>query len=156
MNWIGHVLFAFFISLILISSYIYITKTSVTSDFIISSSIFIVSVLIGSIIPDLDSPSSLFFRIFELIVGAAIAWFAVQTLGFTLTALALAFGVFVVFRLLAGLVIPRHRGFIHSLAFVVILLIPTYFLTSNVIITLGIFTGFWSHLWGDGIPFKVV
>lgn len=155
MNWIGHIVFAFFITLILLGTYTYITKTAITNEFIVVSLTFIVSAIIGSIVPDLDSPSSLFFRIFELIIAAVIAWFAIQTLGFTLNALLLALGVFVIFRLLAALIIPRHRGFIHSLVFMLILVVLLYFFTSNIIIAIGVVIGYWSHLLGDGVPFKV-
>lgn len=155
MNWIGHIIFAFFITLILLGTYTYITKTAITNEFIVVSLTFIVSAIIGSIVPDLDSPSSLFFRIFELIIAAIIAWFAIQTLGFIISALLLALGVFVIFRLLASLIIPRHRGFVHSLMFMLILAISLYFFISNIVIVAGFIVGFWSHLLGDGIPFKV-
>ena len=51
--------------------------------------------------------------------------------------------------------VTKHRGFVHSIAFTLILSFVVYGLTKNLGLAILNFMGMYSHLIGDKIPFKI-
>lgn len=52
--------------------------------------------------------------------------------------------------------LTKHRGIIHSIFFNVIYGGILFYLTQNIYISIIGFVGFYSHLWADEIPWKVI
>lgn len=122
------------------------------------SSLFIVSFIITvySILPDIDHPSGtmtwwfLGLGILGLVFSIILMFFQVNI---WLTILIVSV-LFLLLTFLAAHIIP-HRGFIHSISFGILAVLPLWYLFNNIFYCLLGYVVWHSHLIGDGYIFKL-
>ncbi|MBI4399948.1 metal-dependent hydrolase [Candidatus Micrarchaeota archaeon] len=130
-------------------------------------SITILLLVIGALIPDIDHEQSFATRVALLLATVLVMYvlskqleelskllfdnIIMQTIGVILAFIILNHVVNKFYRAVK----PVHRGFIHSYSAAVIFTIAVYTLTANAYATLLLVLGYISHLWADGLFFKV-
>jgi hypothetical protein len=153
----GHIIFAAILSFL----FIYLTIYLGFSWFDFSwKSIAIVSLIIVfySILPDIDHKNStitwIFFGIGILGLVVGIALLLVKSAK-PEPVLILAFStLFLVFTFVSGHFL-RHRGIIHTIQVGLIAALPVYFLFHSIFYCVLAYVVWHSHLFGDGLWFKV-
>lgn len=155
MNWLAHSFLSVFLSIIAVFGYVWYYSPTIDTSFFTSALIFVAMAGVGALVPDLDLPDSKFNQLLEFAVALVIAAGAVFFFGFTEQAFLYGIGAFVLFKLLFALIVPRHRGFVHSIIFMAAVTAGIFFVTRNVAISAGFLWGFSSHLLFDGCGLKV-
>lgn len=111
---------------------------------------------ISALVPDVDHRQSLIFRALNVILLIFIFGGAFTAYGFNLFAVGVAVVAFILwFIVISRIIIPHHRGFIHSLSFMAIWGLFIFIITNNWILTGCSIVGFWSHLLADFHPLKI-
>jgi hypothetical protein len=92
-----------------------------------------------------------------LLLTVLVVW-TISTYGFNPMHFGIALAIFLFWYFIASkLIVPRHRGIIHSITFDVILSILVFVAGGfNFMLALVFFTGFYSHLVCDGYFLKLV
>ena len=144
-NWIFHILIAVLLTLG-ISMFFHLNLPI----------IFFAALIIGAILPDLDSPTSKATQIMNGIAVVAISYILGEYFKwqFSLESTIITVVVYATFIIFVMLIRPEHRGILHSYFFAVVAGIGAFVLTGNYYVGLGIIAGCFAHLIGDGILVK--
>ena len=158
MNWFAHIIGGLlFVTLLLAVTGQFYIKFEQVLFLGLAYSLAVVS----SLLPDIDNRNSIMFRVvnillFIILYGSSFMTFGLGWGNWTL-AIVVPLMVFILwFVFLSRLLIPRHRGIVHSILTMLIWSSVVGVGTGNFILVVVALTGFWSHLVLDGIPFKVI
>jgi len=148
MNRYGHLIVAFIVAVLFIAATKHFYGWYVFS--ILEFALMITILLVYSLLPDLDSSSATITWAF---IGVGIAG-----LGISLVFLN-AFGIICFYALLVLTfvfsIFMKHRGFIHSITFGILISLPLFFVASYQEVILA-FVCFYSHLIADGKILKFI
>jgi hypothetical protein len=153
----GHIVFAFILNIIFISTSLYLGFSFIDFDI---KNIFLLSFIISfySILPDIDHRASYITHIFfgigilGLIIGILTFYFNFKEISPLL--IIILSTLFLMFTYFSSN-FAKHRGFIHSIPIGILGIIPIYFLFNNLYICVTGFIAWYSHLLGDGYWFKI-
>lgn len=155
MNWVGHTFVAGILTLIGIMVVFTVLDYPINQDSIIRTVLFSGTALLASIAPDFDTPKSKFAKLIEFIVLVLAGLLSFLIFGATIWAGVSFIVMFAIFKLVYALFVPSHRGFIHSIFFLVLATAVLYYLTHNIYIAGGFVWGFGLHLLVDGCGLKL-
>jgi hypothetical protein len=148
MNRYGHLIVAFIVAVLFIAAMKHFYNWYAFS--IVEVALMVAIVLVYSLLPDLDSTSATITWVF---IGIGIVG-----LGASLIYLN-AFGIICFYALLALTfvlsVFMKHRGFLHSIIFGILISLPLFVIASYPEVILA-FVCFYSHLISDGKILKVI
>ena len=146
-DWKRHLAYGVGIELVITFGLFFYQFSQITYIIIIQA---LMIILISPLVMDLDHHNSKLREIFVGggLIGSLIGYYAKiqKVLSFSLTFAAVSFSICYFFK---------HRGFIHSIPFVLIYGIGLYFLTKNINLTLIGSVGCYSHLFFDKLYFKL-
>ena len=166
MNWIGHMIFTFSITSLLLISALALGIIPTTMDNMLLVAGFITISTFSALIPDLDqkdSKMSQFIR-FTILIMAALG--AIFLLTDWLDRLLAFVGLYIIGRVLNWFMRPGHRGFVHSISFGLLLsgaIAGIFWMWKDgaynnqaIVLFAAIFWGYYMHLVGDGKFFKLI
>jgi hypothetical protein len=112
----------------------------------------------AALLVDVDQRNSLIWRLLNVLLLTVLIVWTISTYGFSLTHLGIAALIFLFWYFIASkLIVPRHRGIIHSILFDAVLSVFVFVASGfNFMLALVFFVGFYSHMVLDGYFFKWV
>lgn len=143
MNFLAHLIFG----VLLFTGLLYFIGYFSDNTNIYKLFVAYIILLTSSLVPDLDHRKSIIFQVFNVIIGILLFIWIVTTYGINLENMGIFLLVYILWYLLISkIILGKHRGFLHSLSFLIIFTVIIFLSTRSLLFTSAAFTGFLSHL----------